>query len=949
MKIEIKKIGLVEEEKKFQAITTDGDWYTLKFNKRVEKTRYKVTATIAKLQKKNESHKDKDERKVNGSVLKQHLNTIIKDEYDYSTKIYQPWMANKNKRLIGESTRIFHLWKYDRTHKEFSIVKESETRRNFAIAFFQTNGNKAISDACYWLGDYKKTIIKFASLLEEKSSKISTQEKSVFTELSNINKPHFHLKPTAYINYSFPLQKNFTGRAEERKMLNEWFDNNGESMFALIAIGGMGKSSLAWYWMQKDIIKKNKINDGLIWWSFYEKDYGFETFVNNTLKYACGEDVKKFDSLREKMDHLHQILREYKFLVVLDGAERLLHHYARLDAAFHKDKIPSSDDDQSFRSCAYPLVDLFLQNLADKSIKSKTLLTSRLFPLELEELEGCKKMELNDFNIDDSHNFFSLQGLDWTYAEVEQVCSPYGFLPLSLRLLTGVILNDPLEPNEYHPDPQKIILRLTHELKPSKQQILELAYKSLPVDTQQFLSKISAFRSFVNIDGISFITGIKDKEIIRENLLSLINRDLLLFDKSKKRYDLHPVVRLYCYEKLASKKEVHKKLQDFFTSLPKPEKKNSLEDINSYIELYYHMIRAGDKFNATQFLFDNLIPDPLYSLFGGFQLCLELLQDFFPEGDTKLPAIEDEHKQCLLLNAISACYNKTGKPILSVEYQKKQIELREKQKNTDRGKKNLATGLRNLAISQLELGYFEDAKKNLLKSIEVSPEHKALGHREMGRVLAYLGDWQGAYKELKSAYEIFKKQDTLQPQGIIWAYRSLNARLQGDFSSSLIAAKEALDIAKKTKKYARDLVRAKWELGAAYRGLFGVNRDNDAYLKKAEEHTLEALASCRVITNIEVEADILLEFANIQYFQGNLEETNKTIQKALKIANRCEYRLQQADIHLFLAQIAKESEDKITAIKEVEISIERASCGYKPTLDKAKKLKSVLSNLVSRN
>jgi hypothetical protein len=65
--------------------------------------------------------------------------------------------------------------------------------------------------------------------------------------------------------------------------------------------------------------------------------------------------------------------------------------------------------------------------------------------------------------------------------------------------------------------------------------------------------------------------------------------------------------------------------------------------------------------------------------------------------------------------------------------------------------------------------------------------------------------------------------------------------------------------------------------------------------------------------------------------------------EALSIADRCEYRLKQADIHNFLAQLALDEENPVEARRHAEIARERAWCDgpphcYKPALDEAERL-----------
>ena len=78
------------------------------------------------------------------------------------------------------------------------------------------------------------------------------------------------------------------------------------------------------------------------------------------------------------------------------------------------------------------------------------------------------------------------------------------------------------------------------------------------------------------------------------------------------------------------------------------------------------------------------------------------------------------------------------------------------------------------------------------------------------------------------------------------------------------------------------------------------------------------------------------------------KEAMNLAREALGIADRCEYRLKQADIHNFLAQAALDEENLAEAQKHAEIGKERAWCDgrphcYKPALDEAERLLSEIS------
>ena len=116
--------------------------------------------------------------------------------------------------------------------------------------------------------------------------------------------------------------------------------------------------------------------------------------------------------------------------------------------------------------------------------------------------------------------------------------------------------------------------------------------------------------------------------------------------------------------------------------------------------------------------------------------------------------------------------------------------------------------------------------------------------------------------------------------------------------------------------------------------------EREEHLREAEGHLTEALTRCRKINNVELEPDILLAWARWHRLKGNREEALGQAREALAIADRCEYRLKQAEIHNFLARVAMDEDDRETAAEGAATAYERAWCDgppycYKPALDEA--------------
>jgi tetratricopeptide (TPR) repeat protein len=107
---------------------------------------------------------------------------------------------------------------------------------------------------------------------------------------------------------------------------------------------------------------------------------------------------------------------------------------------------------------------------------------------------------------------------------------------------------------------------------------------------------------------------------------------------------------------------------------------------------------------------------------------------------------------------------------------------------------------------------------------------------------------------------------------------------------------------------------------------------------KCREHLNEALIRDRKINLVSHEPDILLEFAKLKFKQNLKPEALKFAEEALQIADRCEFRLMQADIHNFLSEFYLDAGEIVKVREHGEIAKERAACGYKPAQEKAEKL-----------
>jgi tetratricopeptide (TPR) repeat protein len=730
----------------------------------------------------------------------------------------------------------------------------------------------------------------------------------------------------------------------------------------------------------------------VVWWSFYEESARFDNFLPQIFAYLTGRDPGS-QPPRQQLQEVLGYLQQHPVLIVMDGFERELRAYGGLGAAYQGDEpsppasLPESEGSQvtpifgeqgmgdEGRDCLSPLAEEFLRGVASlPGLRGRVLMSTRLRPRAVEQhgslLAGCCEQELTALAPDDAVAFFRRQGVAGNRNEIEQVCENYGCHPLSLRLVAGYIAQAFEYPNDIRAADS---LDVTGDLVQRRNHVLARTYDSLPPAGGQLLGRIACFRSPV---AYGVLKAIAKSEVISENaeaadghsgamplqasLRDLINRGLVQQETRQTPqgpqvwFDLHPIVRRYAYDRMTTEARTaaHGQLRDYFATVPAPERVQTLDDLTPAIELYHHMVRAGQCDEACD-LFYERISTATYYQFGAYQLQIELLRALFPQGEGQPPQLQDEGDQAWTLNELANSYSLSGQPRAAVLLFEKYAAISEK-----RGyQENLAIALVNLAhAAQLPIGALQAAEANLRRDIDLcqaiaDEPQEAIGHQELGRLLAYRGAWAEAEGELATALELFEKGNNIQGQVINWAYRSLAGLLRGRAGdaagavTALAAAVRSLELADENARtdypVERDYVRAYWLLGSAHR----VNGD----LCASDTHLTDALTRCRTINMVDHEADILLDLARLRADQGQPAEEALTLaQEALTIADRCGYALQGADIHLFLAQHHIAQGDLAQARPHSQAAHRLATCDggdhtYRVALDEATALLAQLT------
>jgi tetratricopeptide (TPR) repeat protein len=572
------------------------------------------------------------------------------------------------------------------------------------------------------------------------------------------------------LKHPYPMPPNFTGRLDERAMLTQWLDGDTENrLFILRALGGFGKSALAWHWLTHDVNPKAWTK--VVFWSFYEGDASFENFTRETLEYL-GIEVPQGG--RPQVDEMLKAMQRDNILLILDGFERVLRLYASMSAVYQDNEELKIEDNQL--DCVNINAEWFLKGIcSNPKILGKVLITTRLTPRAIkprgEIMLGCHEVELTSMQPADAVEFFHKQGIQGYRAEIEAACEPYGYHPLSLRLLAGRILKDFENPADIAVA-QK--LKIGGDIKAQQHHVLEVSYNSLSQHEQRLLDIISCFRSSIEIKPLVAIT--ENLDSLNDNLRNLVDRGLLFFEGTNKKFDLHPIVRNYIYEIIEAPycDFIHAILCTYYGNILEQERAENSDDYSPAIELYYHTVRAG-KLNNAWSLFRDSIHNKIYYINSDYQQMIKLMRMLCIDQDDNIPDSINGAGQAWFFAALGNAYLQTGQSYRSISaYENVAVLLQ----NLHIDKSDYATVLGSLASVQLSIGALKSAEKNIHQRITISTKvpdkfYESGGYQELGRLLTYRGEWDEAKKHLSLSFRIDKSIKNYQGLSINRAYLGL--------------------------------------------------------------------------------------------------------------------------------------------------------------------------------
>lgn len=786
--------------------------------------------------------------------------------------------------------------------------------------------------------------------------------------------------PEPYIAHPYLLLQtsSLVGRRDELNMLTDWATKPGSTFYPfrilnLVALGGMGKSALTWEWFNEVAPHVMKSLAGRLWWSFYEPEATFDNFIINALAYVTKQDKEDVKNIKpsDRETQLLAYLSRKPCLLVLDGLERILIAYKRVDADLFADDemgqktanaaagklgLPESAA-QSFtgqrqlRKTDSPHVGKFLLKLA-RVRASRILVSTRLYPADLQTvtdgfMPGSAAYFMGGLSDADALKLWQTFGISGSADELLRLFHTFDNHPLLIQALAGEIARYKPAPRDFdrwrkdNPDFDPFSLPLVQV----KSHVLSFAMRGLSALEKKVLHIITAFRMPTSYDMLAAVLINKGKVAHRELdavLTELEDRGLLGWNKQANRYDLHPVVRGVVWNGLKGENKVGND-GDSRMNFESIQFKR-FDELKPAIELYNELVSLNLYDEAAQLFYDRLNEITLYH-YAAPRLRAELLEKLFPDGIDQPPRLQTADDQAFILNALAATYLTGGQPQKAAGLYRRQTAI---DKETGAGE-NFSIGLGNLANSLRQSGKLRAAEAAACHSLSLARDDKnhfleAVDLGWLGMSLAVRGKLVEGEKALRRVLRIFDKRRQAPIE-------IADERHDASADATARAFLARLMLWKGEPMAARQLINEAWKLANDEhheRYVILVRRMQGAVAlalhdySAAEKDLTQALTDARSVNVVVEEVLALIELAELNWKQGKEKAARKLLDEVWSPAESGPYPMFHAEAYNLLAEIESASGNHAKAIEAAAKAYLFAWCDAPPFayhwgLEKARK------------
>lgn len=472
-------------------------------------------------------------------------------------------------------------------------------------------------------------------------------------------KPTLPIPPALYAEPDYIGSHTFVGREAELQALNDWAAKADPTNLLLFeAIGGNGKSMLTWEWTTRHATTARSDWAGRFWYSFYEKGAVMADFCRRALAYMTEKPLADFakkktpELARELLAQLH----DQPWLVILDGLERVLVAYHRIDAAEVPDEEANTPTDpianRDPRDAIRDEDNDLLRALA-AAAPSKILVSSRLTPRVLlnpsgQPIPGARRITLPGLRPPDAEKLLRSCGIEGDGAAIQSYltanCDNH---PLVIGVLAGLIQHYRENRGDFDawavdPNAGAALDLGKLDLIQRRNHILRAALDALWPESRQLLSTLALLPDSVDYETLTAFNPHlpPEPEKLEATVTDLEQRGLLQWDSRERKYSLHPVVRGVASGGMASSdRQRHgQRVVDYFSAQPhRPyEEAETLEEVETGLHIVRTLLKLG-RFKQAADAYRGDLATALFANLEAYSETSSLLRPFFPSGWGELP------------------------------------------------------------------------------------------------------------------------------------------------------------------------------------------------------------------------------------------------------------------------------------------------------------------------
>ena len=497
------------------------------------------------------------------------------------------------------------------------------------------------------------------------------------------------------------------GREEEITQIKQWFNNKNVAMIGIKGVGGIGKSTLASKIFEEKITLDPSLGDDedlfpkRFWWEAGNLG-GFSGLARQILTDFGYPVPEKEIDLQEA---LIRQLQRHRHLIIIDNLESLL------------------GEDGSWNNEFYQQ---FFTAWIEKGDTSKIIVTTREKPktrgfnhwIELKGLkppEGAQLLAESQITGDienfsrrvDGHPLLLRLVADLLLAEFPQNPSLERLADLGLGNLSQ-LLSDPQVMGSHRQETVGIAL------------VLDASFQRLSQRQQELFTKTSIYRREFDSPAAKAVMDNYPESALSEITADLreLQRRSLLEEKEENRqriFSFQPLVWEYAQYKAGDQRELHQKAIAYYLSIAKPDSWETLNDVQPYLEIFYHLYQLTDYDNA----FDILRPIEDFLTRRGYY---QILADYYLQLVTVYQQQEDQThwKYTASLTSLGNVYYSLGEYQKAIEFHQQSLAIT--REIGDRGGE--ASSWFNLGLTYYKLDRISEAKEAYLQAREL---YQALG------------------------------------------------------------------------------------------------------------------------------------------------------------------------------------------------------------------------------